>query len=912
MEGLWVILAISAVLFFPVGSIFGFLAYKNLNKQAARLHSLSLEVQALRGQVKRNEALALAAAEQSTALPDSLANPIEQSSAMSSVISSAMSSPLSEPADLQPDRPDLSRAAATPPPASAAPVAEASVSRPARPKAQYQESAYPYAALSAAPSRVMQSLKQNWMVWLGGLSVALAGIFMVHYSVSEGLMGPVLQLLLALSVGGVLHGAAEYLRRRYGYRDQIFAALAGGGSVTLYAALLAGIHHYQLIGPWLGLALLAAVSLGTMGLARLHGPLLALMGLSSAYIVPLLIDSDAGSVAFVLSYSLLITVSSLLLMRYVFRDWLWYTTLAGALLWWLAALLVGGPFSGAELGGGIMPTLPLYLTALWLSFALLPNGSQIARARLRDAFIALLIAWALSIAGQPVSESLSESPLFLSWLLLLPVALLMPQSRQALWYLPWGAVFASAAGWLLYLIGMDLDTVYLRQFPLEQQAGFSRYLILAAAICAGLGFWQWRLDDKRRWASLSLVAPLVWLTLGWLLIQGFEPSMAWALGALLAGTLYGALAGLLRRYAHYQSGQVWAILAAHLSYSLAVTMALREASLTQALSVQFVSLVCLARRYRMPQLYLLLKVVLAIVVARLTFNPWLNEYQAYTHWSLWTYGGTAALAGIATYLSERTHAIRPWLEAASLHLLVLFLGAELRYWLYDGDIFSQQYSFTEATVNTLLWGGLSITYLLRAKTAQQLAWLYRSCALALLGLASLSYLLLISWYNPWWGETEISARPLFNILLPAYGGPVLLAFALSRFPQWVPRMWALAVAGGGFMLFSALEIRQLWRGSDMAFWSGMNSGELYTYSVVGMLYAIIAIIYATQKGHAQFYKIGMTLLGLVIAKIFLIDMDGLQGLWRVAAFMGLGLALLGLAWMHQKVQRAVGLVKGAR
>ena len=49
----------------------------------------------------------------------------------------------------------------------------------------------------------------------------------------------------------------------------------------------------------------------------------------------------------------------------------------------------------------------------------------------------------------------------------------------------------------------------------------------------------------------------------------------------------------------------------------------------------------------------------------------------------------------------------------------------------------------------------------------------------------------------------------------------------------------------------------------------------------------------------------MALLGLVIAKIFLVDMAGLQGLWRVAAFMGLGLALLGLAWMYRKAQGIV-------
>jgi uncharacterized membrane protein len=46
----------------------------------------------------------------------------------------------------------------------------------------------------------------------------------------------------------------------------------------------------------------------------------------------------------------------------------------------------------------------------------------------------------------------------------------------------------------------------------------------------------------------------------------------------------------------------------------------------------------------------------------------------------------------------------------------------------------------------------------------------------------------------------------------------------------------------------------------------------------------------------------MALLGIVIGKIFLIDMAGLEGFWRVAAFMGLGLALLGLAWLYRKAQ----------
>ena len=166
------------------------------------------------------------------------------------------------------------------------------------------------------------------------------------------------------------------------------------------------------------------------------------------------------------------------------------------------------------------------------------------------------------------------------------------------------------------------------------------------------------------------------------------------------------------------------------------------------------------------------------------------------------------------------------------------------------------------------------------------------------------YLTLVTVHNPWLGGSAISATPVSNMLLPAYGGPVLLALVVSRLPDFGPQSVARWFAAGSFLLFTALEIRQLWRGSDIALVSGASEGELYTYSVVGMLYAIAAILFSGVNHSVRLYKAGMALLGLVIAKIFLIDMAGLQGFWRVAAFMGLGLALLGLAWLYRRTPRA--------
>jgi uncharacterized membrane protein len=70
---------------------------------------------------------------------------------------------------------------------------------------------------------------------------------------------------------------------------------------------------------------------------------------------------------------------------------------------------------------------------------------------------------------------------------------------------------------------------------------------------------------------------------------------------------------------------------------------------------------------------------------------------------------------------------------------------------------------------------------------------------------------------------------------------------------------------------------------------------------VWLVLAVVAILYASRRQWQSAYKGGMALLMLVIAKLFLVDMAGLEGLLRVASFMGLGLSLLALAYLYQRI-----------
>lgn len=855
LEALLILVVAGIVLLVPVGALLGFLSFRATGRHARRVEELDRELAGL-----RQEIAYLKSVPPTEPPKETLSLDLDM--------------------DLGPEPERLESEPVT------RPVAAVTVDKPARMADSVPPTPEPEVP---AENPLVAALKENWMVWLGALSVSLAGIFMVSHSITAGLIGPTQQFLLALSVGLVLHVGAEFLRRRHMGSDQIFAALAGGGSVTLYAALVAGVHLFDLLGPATALVSLALVSLATMLLALVHGPLLAVMGLSGAYVVPLLVGGEEGNGAFLLGYSFVITLSSLLLMRYVFRLWLWYATVAGALLWWL--LVVASFYSDLSVA--------LYLSALFVLFAIRPGTPRVPLQQVAVALLVLMVTWAASIMQQPMAD-----PLFAAWLILLPIVVLAPMSQGTLWFLPWAAVVATFAGWTAFATrGHTVD--WLVPLDAAHRGAFLTYLGLSTVVTILPAFWRWQQQvEFRRWASLIMLSPVVWLVLGWLLTSDGASSVPWAVFTLVAGGVYGTLAWFMERHQRYRAGLVWALLAAHACYSLAVVMWLQEASLTLALSAQFVSLVLLARRYQAPELHLILKAILAVVVARLTFNPWLDSYEAGVHWTLWTYGGVALSSAIATLLTSRDSQLRLWLEGATLHFVVLFLGAVLRYWLYDGDIFIHSYGLIEAAVNTALWGALSVVYVIRAQSSATMAWFYRLLARILLVLAALSYLTVLTVNNPWWQMDLIGDTPVFNLLLLAYGIPVLLALAQARFSDIVPTRWAQLGAAASFLLFTALEIRQLWQGRDMAYWQGVSEGELYTYSIVGMAYAIGAILWSIRRDSDWLHKGGMGLLGVVIAKIFLVDMSGLQGFWRVAAFMGLGLALLGLAWVYRKTRKA--------
>jgi uncharacterized membrane protein len=250
-------------------------------------------------------------------------------------------------------------------------------------------------------------------------------------------------------------------------------------------------------------------------------------------------------------------------------------------------------------------------------------------------------------------------------------------------------------------------------------------------------------------------------------------------------------------------------------------------------------------------------------------------------------------------------ALRSWLQIGAVHLLLLFLHVLIRFHLYDGDVFASRYDFTEAALNTPLWASFALLYFWRSRYGSELQELHRVLAQILMLLAIGNYLMLVTVLNPLWDAAStalVAETPVLNLLLLAYGLPVVLWGLASRYYEPDLRPFFAVVAGVGLWLFVSLEIRHLWHG-QLTLADPVRDGELYSYSAVWLLMAVGTMILGILRGHPALYRGGLVLLLLVILKIFFVDMAGLTGLLRALSFMGLGLALLGLAFLHQHLGR---------
>ena len=192
-------------------------------------------------------------------------------------------------------------------------------------------------------------------IWGGGIALAIAGFFMVRWSIENSLLNEQVRVALGFAFGTGLLVAAE-VAYRFEQRvadPRVRQALAGAGLATLYASCYLAGAQYGLIGPATTFAGMALVTALAVALSYRFGLPCAVLGLVGGFAAPILAGGTEPNLPLLATYLALVTGGLAYTGTRQDRPWLSIAALAGG-LGWGALMLLTGPADNAgilALGG---------------------------------------------------------------------------------------------------------------------------------------------------------------------------------------------------------------------------------------------------------------------------------------------------------------------------------------------------------------------------------------------------------------------------------------------------------------------------------------------------------------------------------------------------------------------------------
>lgn len=765
----------------------------------------------------------------------------------------------------------------------------------------------------------------QWVVWVGGLALALGGIFLVRYTIEAGLLGPGMRIVLGGLLALALVGLGEFTRRREILTGlarfntaHIPSVLTAAGTTVAYAVIYAAFALYNFLSPGLAFLLLGAVALATLAAALLHGPALAGLGLVGAFVTPALIGSTEPNYWALYLYLTVVTAAAFLLARVRLWRWLAITTAIFSLIWLVlplgaggelypqifylfagfalaSALIVSGLLFGPEAEHGRLELVSSGVLACYLLGGLLV---VIANRHGNPALVTLFVLCAATIAAAWRSEAVTPA---------LGAAALAGILVVGHWSVSDYFVLVSSPG-----------GPYSAVPPVARLEGLRVHLLFGGGLAlmfGGTGFIaQGRLRHPYAsmiWAGMAVLVPLLVLTALNYGVSQFERSIPFAGLALLLAAAFGfATEKQDRRTLAPGSAAATAIFAAGTvaSLALALTFALERGWLTVALALMVPGIAFVADKRPLPMLRQLCIVLVGLVMARILWDPRIVGDNVGTtpifNWLLWGYGvpalafwiGAAILRRRGDDLASRS------VESAAITFTVLAVMLQIRHVMNDGDIYRASASLAEVglQVSTLLAMTIGLEHV-RARTRN----IVHDVAARILGaFAFLGALISLGiHFNP-----VVTGEPVggvfLNALLLGYGIPAVLMAILARMiretrPAFVYRLAAVTAITFA-LVYLTLEVRRIFQGPVI---TGFAAGdaEQYTYSAVWLAFGVALLLagIALKSQPARFASAAVVI--LTVAKVFLYDLAGVQGVFRALSLICLGLTLMGIGWLYQRL-----------
>lgn len=757
-------------------------------------------------------------------------------------------------------------------------------------------------------------------VWIGGIALALAGFFLVKYSIENNLIGPEMRVILGGTLGVVLLQVANRIRQKPDFANgvRIAQSLSGAGIAILYVAVYAAGSLYALIPNWLCFIGMGGVTALAVGLSLLHGAPIALLGLVGGFLTPALVGSHDPSTPLLFLY--LYFVFSGLMIVIKRRNWwvLSVPTLIGAFLW-VMAWTFGRDFVPSD--------------GIWLGlFLLAVSGTLVVSSRRRFEEEAAGIGDVFTLTSALNYVGLGGATMLMGLI----------ASKAGFGFMEWGLFGLLAVGgiglaWFndrLYgfvpWLAMAVSAVMLFVWHTPDSNAFSLTLGIFAAIymMAGYGL-MWRARWPLAWGGLAAATALGYYLLAYyklehvIKVDGLP--LFWGFAALaLAGAAVHAVQEIRTRFAaHPYLDSLLAVFAATATafISIGLTIELKAEFLSVAFAAEVLALAWINHRIPIkalrplclvlalvfgflliPQIVLLVQLTAySLVEAKL----YIQQSIPIVQWPLFQLGVPAAMFLGAAYLlrQERDGRLVRALELAAVALVAVMGYYLTRHAFHvDADVLFVKAGFFERGVitNILFVYGLGCFWVGRRFDRTAFSWSgIVLCGVALFRITYFDLLL----HNSLWASQQIGGGIIINSLLIPYGIPLLWTWLagqelvhLNR-ESWAKhsRVFMLVLL---FTLVS-LNVRHIFHGEYLSAGATTNA-EIYTYSAVWLLLGIALLFAGALRQNQMIRCASLAMMLLTVGKVFLYDASELEGLYRVFSFLGLGLSLIGLSWFYTR------------
>ncbi|WP_417583638.1 DUF2339 domain-containing protein [Pelagibacterium sp.] len=778
------------------------------------------------------------------------------------------------------------------------------------------------AQASAAANEPVTRAKVNWEhmlgvrlpVWGGAALLLFAAFLFANYAMEQGVFTPAVRVwACGLGAGAFLAVALLVRQRRIANFERISGALASVAIGLGYATCYLATAVFQFWPPVFGAMGSWLVGLTAIAIAVIFGRLVLVLGLLGGYLAPFFLGDMPDGWTLV-GYLCMVLVASHAVAAS--RGW-WTSALFSsglALLWGLGWAYLS--FEGAQGGDG------LPLTFWVLAIAIVPvaaeriapqdEGTLIMR---RDGPVAAAVgsALALVLMGIEMQSGNPFWPGFVAWIAFLAAASVFWPQRMNLGWLALGGLAGALLVWRDPEPGVRVGV-----------------LIAALPIVLGVAWVHIAAGRRQRiWASAAMAIAMLAVLTSLVDLDGWAgardvPQM-WA--AIAVGLAIG-LAGLLFALRGTKtSTQIAPPLAAAASglISVAIGLIVEPGYFALSASLQVAGLGLVFWRYRaVTLLYLALIYVVAYLAlvafghgAAIGLMPALSQWPygqfipvvalEDAPWLALIVPGLALLVGASLFAL----AVRDRLIAVIdlVGVLVVALGVHVLIApAFDADPIRMVFVFGPA------WFGLEFAIgaaaVWGAARFERAGLLWSGVVVAGLAGMALIRLALVP-VAEFWPAMDVPGIAVFNLATLTLGLSSALLVVIGRLlAMRNDQGWHWAGLGfyalGGVSVFVAmlLAIRH-------GFHPDLLQGETlrieryaYTGGMLAFAFALLWLGTARNAQAIRFASLGVAL--ATVGKLFIFDMGGLEGLWRIGSFLGLGLALLGVSWFYARFVFGLG------